>query len=160
EVMLETPRGTAKATFNQRDIQFSVPTDDETAAAAVVGNAFLNCGEKLFGFLPPWGFLTGLRPVKRARSYLEKNHSEEQVLRLFQNDYRVSRKKALLSVETAKREISMLSSVNPNACGIYISVPFCPTRCDYCSFVSYSNKKLFDLIPDYVTRVCEDIKKT
>ncbi len=160
DVLLETPMGSESDFFCENMMEFSVPTDRENRAAAVSGKAFLRCGEKLFGFTPPWGYLTGLRPVKRAKYYLERGYSDSEVIRLFENDYSVCHEKALLSVETARRELSMLSNVTPDMCGVYVSVPFCPTRCDYCSFVSYANKKLFDLIPDYINRVCEDIIKT
>ncbi len=160
EVVLDTPHGRGSGRFDESMMTFTVPTDRDGRAAAVAGKAFLDCGERLFGFTPPWGYLTGLRPVKRAKYYLQRGYTDEQVIHLFMNDYSVCREKALLSVETARREISMLSGVTPNMCGVYVSVPFCPTRCDYCSFVSYANKKLFDLIPDYIERVCGDIAKT
>lgn len=159
-VELDTPHGAGSAEFDESMMSFTVPTDDEGRAAAVSGKAFLECGRRLFGFTPPWGYLTGLRPVKRAKYYLERGYSNLQVIDLFVNDYSVCREKAMLSVETARRELVMLRSITPDMCGLYVSVPFCPTRCDYCSFVSYANKKLFDLIPAYVQRVSEDIVKT
>ena len=159
-VELDTPHGKGSAEFDESMMTFSVPTDRDARAAAVAGKAFLKCGNALFGFIPPWGYLTGLRPVKRAKYYLERGYSDAQVIHLFMNDYSVCREKALLSVETARREMSMLADVTPDMCGVYVSVPFCPTRCDYCSFVSYANKKLFDLIPAYIDRVSEDIIKT
>ena len=155
-VELDTPHGKGSAEFDESMMTFSVPTDRDARAAAVAGKAFLKCGNALFGFIPPWGYLTGLRPVKRAKYYLERGYSDAQVIHLFMNDYSVCREKALLSVETARREMSMLADVTPDMCGVYVSVPFCPTRCDYCSFVSYANKKLFDLIPAYIDRVSAD----
>ena len=47
-----------------------------------------------------------------------------------------------------------------DTCSIYISIPFCPSRCTYCSFISYAGKKLFSLIPDYLDKLCLDIKRT
>lgn len=155
-----TPQGSSKGECREKDISFTVPVNREEICAAVTGKAFLECGRKMFGFVPPWGLLTGLRPVKRARFYLEKGYSPKEVEKLFTNDYSVSAAKATLSVSTAEREISMLSGLDSDICGIYVSIPFCPTRCDYCSFVSYANKKLFDLIPAYLKRLCLDIEKT
>lgn len=159
-VELDTPHGAGEAEFDESMMTFTVPTDREGRAAAVSGKAFLKCGSRIFGFTPPWGYLTGLRPVKRAKYYLERGYSNTQVIDLFMNDYSVCREKAELSVETARRELVMLRGVTPDMCGVYVSVPFCPTRCDYCSFVSYANKRLFDLIPSYVKRVSDDIAKT
>ncbi len=160
DTVISTPYGVSSAESREGEIRFTIPTAGEDIAAAVTGKAFLKAGEKLFGFLPPWGYLTGLRPVKRARFYLERGFREHYVRRLFENDYDVSGEKTDLSIKTARREIKILSALKPSDCGVYISVPFCPTRCDYCSFVSYSNKKLFDLIPEYLEKLCADIEKT
>ena len=157
---LFSPQGNSFGESRESDIKFTIPTDDESIAAAITGKAMLDAGRKLFGFVPPWGYLTGLRPVKRARYYLERGFGEERVTRLFTNDYDVSAEKTRLSIQTAHKETEMLSSLTPEQCGVYISVPFCPTRCDYCSFVSYANKKLFALIPQYVERLCRDIART
>ena len=157
---LHSPQGESFGESFEKDIVFTVPTDDESIAAAITGKAMLAAGKKLFGFVPPWGYLTGLRPVKRARYYLERGFGENRVTRLFTNDYDVSEEKTRLSIKTARKETEMLAGITPNHCGVYVSVPFCPTRCDYCSFVSYSNKKLFSLIPQYVERLCRDIEST
>ncbi len=147
-----------EACFSADD--FSSPQDLAFAAQAAAGCAFLEAGFKLFGFLPPWGYLTGLRPVKRARYYLDKGFSEQAVDALFTRDYRVSAEKTRLSLDIAKTEARMLSPYSGKDCGLYIAIPFCPTRCEYCSFVSYSNDKLFKTIPSYLERLDGDLVKT
>lgn len=138
----------------------TIDINDEFFAMNAVGKAFLEAGKKLFGFGLPWGYITGLRPVKRAKYYLDRGHSPEAVINLFTRDYDVSFEKADLSVETALIQQKMLADVAPNDCGLYVSIPFCPTRCDYCSFVSYSTQRLFDLIPEYLCKLMEDIRHT
>lgn len=160
KVRLESGGRFGEAEFSTEGYKPVIEADDEFFATLAVGKAFLKAGEQLFGFSLPWGYITGLRPVKRAKFYLEKGYSADQVKRLFTDDYGVSPQKAELSVNTAFREIDMLSGIDSTACGLYISIPFCPTRCEYCSFVSYANKKLFDLIPDYIVKLKEDIAKT
>ncbi len=130
------------------------------AAEAVVGNAYLIAGKKLFGFLPPWGSLTGLRPVKRAGYYLSKGEDSDYVLDLFSKAYNVSKEKTQLSIDIALKEAKLLEGREANTCCLYVAIPFCPTRCAYCSFVSYSNAKLFKTIPDYLIRLKEDISRT
>lgn len=139
---------------------FSFEADDAFAAQAAVGKAFLQAGKRLFSFTPPWGYLTGLRPVKRARYYLERGFDDEAVLRLFTEDHEVAEDKAKLSIEIAKSETRLLANDSPKDCGLYVAIPFCPTRCEYCSFVSYSNQKLFKTLPDYLLRLDEDLKRT
>ena len=138
----------------------SIPMTDDFYAMNALGKAFLEAGEKLFGFGLPWGYITGLRPVKRAKYYLDRGYSAEQVITLFNRDYNVSNEKSTLSVETASLQQKMLADIKPNDCGLYVSIPFCPTRCDYCSFVSYSNSKLFALIPEYLEKLMRDIRAT
>ena len=137
-----------------------IPINDEFYAMNAVGKAFLEAGRKLFGFDLPWGYITGLRPVKRAKFYLDRGYSPTQVIELFNRDYDVSLEKSTLSVETALVQQKMLADIKENDCGLYVSIPFCPTRCDYCSFVSYSNAKLFSLIPDYLEKLMCDIRDT
>ena len=80
--------------------------------------------------------------------------------RLFSDDYLVSPGKTEVTMRTAARENALLAGVTADCCGLYVSIPFCPTRCAYCSFVSYSNKKLFALIPDYLEKLLADIRDT
>lgn len=148
----------ASACFSADD--FSSPQDLAFAAQAAAGCAFLEAGLKLFGFVPPWGYLTGLRPVKRARYYLDKGFSESAVRDLFIKDYKVSAEKTELSLNIARAEAKMLSPYGGNDCCLYIAIPFCPTRCEYCSFVSYSNDKLFKTIPSYLERLDKDLVST
>ncbi len=139
---------------------FTIPVDGAFTAQAAVGVAYLEAGSKLFGFLPPWGYLTGLRPVKRARYYLDKGYDEHTVYSLFTKDYKVAEEKTRLSLDIANTEAKMLKTYGYKDCCLYIAVPFCPTRCEYCSFVSYSNDKLFKTIPDYLDRLDEDLIRT
>ncbi len=134
--------------------------DSDFYAMNAVGKAFLEAGRRLFGFELPWGYIIGLRPVKRAKFYLDKGYSAEEVISLFHRDYEVSVEKSNLSVETAIIQQKMLEGIKPNDCGLYVSIPFCPTRCDYCSFVSYSNQRLFSLIPEYLEKLMQDIRTT
>ncbi len=161
---------TARVTLGSGDIRAegnfvggyepSIPMRDDFYAMNALGKAFLEAGEKLFGFGLPWGYITGLRPVKRAKYYLDRGYTAEQVITLFNRDYDVSPEKSSLSVETALIQQKMLADIAPNDCGLYVSIPFCPTRCDYCSFVSYSNARLFSLIPDYLEKLMRDIRDT
>ncbi len=152
---------TAKAERCLFTDSFSFEADLAFTVQATVGKSFLDAGRQLFGFTPPWGYLTGLRPVKRSRFHLEQGLSPDQVYDMFTKDYCVSEEKAKLSLDIAATEERMLLDYSAeNDCCLYIAIPFCPTRCEYCSFVSYSNDKLFKTIPDYLERLHGDIKRT
>lgn len=123
-----------------------------------VGDAVLTaCGE-LFGYRPAWGMLTGVRPSKVATEMLQDGISKTKAKKILSTDFFVIPKKAALAVDVALNEKKIIGDPGKKDCSMYISIPFCPTRCAYCSFVSYSSKKLLSLIPDYLDRLFCEIK--
>ncbi len=147
-------------TFDTAGYRPNVEMDGAAFAALALGKAYLEAGRKLFGFSLPWGYLLGLRPVKRAKYYLDRGYTAETVERLFVEDYDVLPQKAKLAVETALTEQRMLLQTEVKDCGLYLSIPFCPTKCDYCSFVSCATPRLFALLPAYLERLKQDIADT
>ncbi|MDD2483578.1 MAG: coproporphyrinogen dehydrogenase HemZ [Eubacteriales bacterium] len=89
------------------------------------------------GKKPEWGILTGVRPVKLTGELLHREGSEAAVFRLLTEDYRLHKEKAELLLDTWKTQQEILFDSNDKALGIYVGIPFCPTRCVYCSFPSY-----------------------
>lgn len=86
----------------------------------------------------PWGTLTGIRPTKLAYDFLEEGRSEDEIKAYYEEEFFCSKEKIDLSLEIARRERKLLSSVDyQNGYSIYIGIPFCPTTCLYCSFTSY-----------------------
>lgn len=125
-----------------------------------VGDAVLTvCGDTI-GYRPSWGMLVGVRPSKVATELLSQGISKTRVKKILANDYFVIPKKAALATEVALNEAEFLESVDPHECSVYISIPFCPTRCAYCSFVSYTSKKLLATIPDYLIALGDEIRAT
>jgi oxygen-independent coproporphyrinogen-3 oxidase len=125
-----------------------------------VGDAIISvCGE-VIGYRPSWGMLVGVRPSKVATEMLESGMSKTRVKKTLVGDYFVIPKKAALATEVALNEAEFVKSADPKDCSVYISIPFCPTRCAYCSFVSYTSKKLLSTIPDYLIALADEINKT
>ncbi len=114
---------------------------------------------KLTGFTPPWGLLTGIRPMKLLRM-LTREYGREEAERRFREDYLVSEKKLAISRRTIVGEDKILSLSGDNSFSLYISVPFCPSRCSYCSFVSQSVEHAAKLIPEYVELLVRELKIT
>lgn len=108
------------------------------------------------GFRPQWGIITGVRPVKLLRALSEKA-GENQAMADFQQIYLASPEKAQLSQTTMKNEQKILERSEPDSFSLYVSIPFCPSRCSYCSFVSSSVEKTMKLIPTYVELLCREI---
>ena len=131
----------------------------ERTSKAAVGRAVFDAGVKLTGYKPPWGLLTGIRPSVVAKELIEK-YGNDSAIDILKQRYLLSEDKACLAVCVAENECIILDMFDDNTCSIYISIPFCPTRCSYCSFISYASKKLFQLIPQYVDRIVDEIKGT
>lgn len=114
---------------------------------------------RLFGFEQSWGIVTGVRPVKLLR-HLAKEQGEEEALRYFRETLLVNDQKLSLCRNTLHTENKLLSLSQDHSFSLYISIPFCPTRCDYCSFVSRTVERAGKLIPAYVDALCEEIAHT
>jgi len=121
------------------------------------GKAVFSAGEKMFGYTPPWGILTGIRPAKVAGQLFEQNKDEAAVRRVLRNEYFLNPKKAALLTGISARQSKILGSVDKKSCSLYVSIPFCPTRCAYCSFVSFATKRLLSMVPEYLERLMRDI---
>ena len=122
------------------------------------GAAVLAAGNKLLNYKPSWGILTGVRPAKVASDMLNRGFSKTRVKKVLTAEYGLLARKAALAVDVALNEQKLSKDHTPQDCSVYVSIPFCPTRCGYCSFVSYTSKKLLSLIPDYLDKLCLDIE--
>ncbi len=109
-----------------------------------------------FGYTSSWGILTGVRPAK-LYSRLVKSMGKSEAEDYFKNSLKVSDKKLSLCRETFLGEEKITSLSTPASYSLYISIPFCPTRCAYCSFVSHSVDSAKKLIPQYVEKLCEEL---
>ena len=125
----------------------------------VIGHAVLSAASELLHYRPSWGMLTGVRPSKVATELLLAGLSKTKVRKSLTSNYMVIPKKAALATDVAIREQKIIGTPDKRDCSIYISIPFCPTRCSYCSFVSYTSKRLLSLIPDYLTLLCKEIRQ-
>ena len=137
------------------DEKFPEDPDREKELARVMTDVLT----RLTGIVPPWGILTGVRPSKLMRKYMA-DFGEEKAEELFTSFLKVTEPKARLAVNVAKAENEGVALSKPDSFSLYISIPFCPTRCSYCSFVSHSVESAKKLIPDYVRLLCEEIKQT
>lgn len=114
---------------------------------------------KLLGFTHGWGLITGVRPVKLLRR-LTKEMGAEEALAYFRDQLLVGDEKRTLCHTTLQAEDKLLALSRPDSFSLYVSIPFCPTRCDYCSFVSQTVVQAQKLIPTYVEQLCAEIAHT
>jgi len=118
-----------------------------------------NCFTSASGYFPQWGILTGVRPAKLF-SRLSGSMGSKKAEEYFKESFKVSDKKIELCKKTRLGEEKIISLSKSNSFSLYISIPFCPTRCSYCSFVSHSVEQAKKLIPKYVEMLCEEISLT
>lgn len=143
--------------FNKSETAVKKLTDDDNELISAQLLYKLLCD--FTGLTQPWGILTGVRPVKLLRR-LAVESSEEQAVKKFEKDFFVSNEKIALSRETEHNERKILELSKPESFSLYVGIPFCPSRCSYCSFVMASIERAEKLIEPYTKLLCEEIKQT
>ncbi|NLM05022.1 MAG: coproporphyrinogen dehydrogenase HemZ [Clostridiales bacterium] len=108
----------------------------------------------------PWGILTGIRPVKIAHGLMDENKTDDEIIEKLVSDKLLKKEKALLLLEIAKRERPYVYPIDKNKVSLYISIPFCPSRCIYCSFPSNSLSKYYKYKSDYLKALFIEINAT
>ncbi|MDK2798461.1 MAG: hypothetical protein PWP27_41 [Clostridiales bacterium] len=108
----------------------------------------------------PWGTLTGIRPTKIIHNLIEERKSDIDIKYILSEQYAVSDEKIQLILEVAYNELKVLKQSRPNSIGLYIGIPFCPTRCLYCSFVSNAVHKAQKFVEPYVEALIREILYT
>lgn len=115
---------------------------------------------KVTGMKPPWGVLTGIRPVKRFVHGLRRDMDEQALRKYFVEKRLLDESRFSLALRTAYAELPLLEKSTDDSFSLYVSIPFCPSRCSYCSFVSHSVEQAARLIPEYVDKLCEELAFT
>lgn len=115
---------------------------------------------KVTGRRPPWGMLTGVRPVRLLHDMRRTGKSEQDIQRFFDEEYFVEPSKYELAhtIANVQRPILQAAQAENRPYSLYISIPFCPSRCSYCSFVSRETAKSAKLIAPYLEKLCEELQ--
>lgn len=155
----------SKATLNgvsfdaEREVERRADITDERCRKLAVGASVVASLGALMEYRPSWGILTGVRPSKVATEMIGAGFSKTKTKKTLVQDYLVFPKKAALATDVALNEQKIIGHPARNDCSLYLSIPFCPSRCAYCSFVSYTSKKLLSLVPEYIERLTHDIRR-
>lgn len=107
----------------------------------------------------PWGVLTGIRPTKIVHNLLDNSFDDETIENILTREYKLNIDKAILIIDIAKRERKFIYPLDEDKYSIYISIPFCPTRCLYCSFPSNDIEKTSNLVDEYTEKLIYEMKK-
>ncbi len=126
---------------------------EKSAKNAALGKAILDaCGQSL-----PYGYSVGVRPVKVPLFYLKSGIPDNEIESFLVSDYGMSPRNAEILSALAKEERMLEKTVDKRDICLYISIPFCPTRCSYCSFISSAAPKHLKLLPEYTRLICEEL---
>lgn len=111
------------------------------------------CNKTLF-----WGTLTGIRPIKIARRMIEDNIPPDKIAQYMKSTYLSSDIKTDLAIDIAKREVQLFNQYDlDDSYSLYIGIPFCPSRCLYCSFTSYPYDRYTDIVDEYIEALRKEL---
>jgi len=120
---------------------------------------FLAAGQVLEQ-LPPWGALAGVRPSKLSTAFLQEGGSVAACDRMLRDTYFVSPARRQICIDASLRTLEAEKLLRPQDISLYIGIPFCPTRCAYCSFVSQSVEKCGQLLEPFLDALEKEIRET
>lgn len=106
---------------------------------------------------PVWGSLTGIRPAKIAREAIESGATDKAAAEILRRKYFVSPERASMCLSAANAAIALGRVISPGDIALYVGIPFCRSRCSYCSFVSNSVEKDAGLVEPFVQTLLSEI---
>lgn len=142
------------------DAENSTPQLKKKIFTASCTRSFCHAASKIVNINLPWGVMCGIRPAKNARELKESGFSTHEVREIFKNVYEVSDEKTELALTVAENEEKLLQEIKPDSVSLYIGIPFCPTRCLYCSFVSTDIRTSGKYMAEFVEKLLTEIDKT
>ena len=109
---------------------------------------------------PPWGALSGVRPTKITTKLLMEGGTVKEADALLKNEYYVNQERRALTLDCSASTVAAAKLLSGEDVSLYIGIPFCPTRCTYCSFVSRTVGRHTDLIEPYLKALLQEIRHT
>lgn len=150
---------TVDAFVYDKQLKDSVIIKEESDGKSELSVLFYSVLSRLLGIEYPWGILYGVRPARFMHSLTDR-FGADTARNIFKNQYLVTDEKINLTAAVMESENKIIALSKPESFSLYVSIPFCPTRCSYCSFVSHSIENTHRLIDDYVKLLTYEIKNT
>ena len=130
----------------------------DRALQRILKLAFYDAGTAALGKEPPWGALTGVRPVKIPAKAMLAGATPAQAEKVLRDTYRVSPGRRKLAMDCAQASLAAQRSLGEHEVSLYVGIPFCPTRCAYCSFVSADVGRALKLIDPFLDALSREIQ--
>ena len=114
------------------------------------------------GSTPPWGMMTGVRPVRIIHDLRAEGKTEGEIEQRFLQHFDCTPRRFAMAKSIADLQRPVLERAQPMDCSVYAGIPFCPSRCSYCSFVSRTvgDKSSRALVAPYVDCLCKELAAT
>lgn len=122
--------------------------------------SFCHAAQKVRAVSIPWGVLSGIRPAKSVRYLRREGKNDAEIAAFLKDVYEISAEKIQLAMEVSRNEQQILKQIGPNSVSLYIGIPFCPTRCLYCSFVSTDMRISGKYMEEFVAHLVREIAYT
>lgn len=140
-------------------VQFGARPADEKDAKRALSRLLYGLLVQQTGLRPSWGMLTGVRPIRLFRNTLAEG-GQALALQVLLEGFDVSREKYGLARSIVERQAPLLAASPARGYSLYVAIPFCPSRCSYCSFVSQTIGRELGLIDDYLACLERELAAT
>lgn len=161
-----TPPYVLTSVHDEVRVELCTLTFHDSLSAPLSDDDELRMGQMLYQLLSkayekelPWGILTGVRPIKLYSRLCDRD-GEEAARRYFRETLFVSAEKTDLAAQVRRNQQAIILRSDERSFSLYVSIPFCPTRCNYCSFVSQTVEKAKKLIEQYLPLLLSEIRYT
>lgn len=138
------------------DIKYN---DNIKTSKIAIKQSIYNALCKINNIKVPWGILTGIRPTKIVHDLLDKNISRSNIINILRNEYKLYEDKAKLILNIAAAQRQVMDFNSHNKFSLYVNIPFCPTKCLYCSFLSNPINKYSNFIDIYTEKLIYEINE-
>ena len=155
---------TAKITLNGKTVSAArrLKAGEETVRLRrrILQQSYYLAAVQLLDRKPAWGALAGVRPTKITTKHLLEGGTPASAARLMRDVYYVTPERRQLAVDCSESTVKAVSLMDKDDLSVYVGIPFCPTRCSYCSFVSRTVGKKTDLLDKYLAALEREIQVT
>jgi len=146
----------------QHSAQVRLSADLETVSSRrrILQQSYYEAALPFLKKVPAWGALSGVRPTKLTTRCLKAGMSDADTLKEMESTYFVTPRRAQLSLDCSHATMEAAAKLDPNDVSVYVGIPFCPTRCAYCSFVSKTIGRNTDLMEPYLEALHRELRRT
>ena len=134
--------------------------EDVRLKRRILQQSYFLAATEVRGITPPWGALAGVRPTKLSTQHIQNGGTEASADRMLRDVYHVTEQRRKLCIDCSRHTLEAAGLLRPKDLSLYIGIPFCPTRCAYCSFVSQSIEKFGKYLEPYLDALIQEIEYT